>query len=187
MNNNIITLECPECKQTFTINADYKNLYISINIDCPNCRKTNLGQYFRLVVEGKTDTAKAEPETKPRRTGLTILENYIDEAGTPGSTGDFYEICKRSTSVGRKSASSTADIQIPSNRYMSRRHIVLNNENDRYYLEWIADTNPPVINGKELSKETRIQLKDGDEIKLGQCTMRMSIAPSEEKSIVLSL
>lgn len=185
--NNEIKLECPECKQTFTISADYKNLYININIDCPNCGKTNSGQYFRLVLEGKTETTKVYPEKKPCKTGLTVLENYIDEADTLGPTGDFYEICKRSVSVGRKSASSTADIQIPSNRYMSRRHILLTNEDDRYYLEWIANTNPPVINGNEMSKETRIEIKDGDEIKLGQCTMRMSIAPSEEKSIILSL
>lgn len=104
--------------------------------------------------------------------GFSIKENFVDEEGTPGGVGDFYPIKGDSVTVGRKSNSSTADIQIPSNRYMSRQHIEIYKSDGKYYAKWIANTNHPIINGTKIDDDkTSVELHNGDEIVLGQCVM----------------
>lgn len=130
------------------------------------------------------DTPKVEkPETKCSKSndderkkfvqvvGFSIKENFVDEDGTPGGVGDFYPITGDSVTIGRKSNSSTADIQIPSNRYMSRQHIEIFKSNGQYYVKWIGKTNPPIINGVKMNAESSVDLQNGDKIVLGQCVM----------------
>lgn len=123
----------------------------------------------------KQEAKPARPEpVQPKRnlkemTGLSIKENYIDEFGTEGGAGDFYVVKGDRVVVGRKSNSSTADVQIPSSRYMSREHVAISKRNDGYYVEWVGSTNPAVLNGVDLKKNAAAKLHNGDVLVLGKC------------------
>lgn len=172
MINDQISYPCPKCGELLTFESLYVNLIIEIDIECPCCQNTYKGKAL-LHCKGKEEperNKKAVP-TKTILATLTIKENYIDEDGTPGGVGDIYTLTKDQTVIGRKAKSSTADIQIPSNRYMSRQHIVITNTKGQYHMKCAQPTNLPLVNGVKIPLGGSILLRDGDRISLGQCVL----------------
>lgn len=112
------------------------------------------------------------PERNVRGHGFVVVANKIDEIGTEGKKGTFYPVTAKRITVGRKSNSSTSDIQIPSNRFMSRAHITLIKDDGCYKLEAANYTNPPVVNGHPIKEGESYTLKDGDLITLGECILK---------------
>lgn len=115
---------------------------------------------------------KAEKPATPKKpiAGLLVKSN-TDNDGQPCGIGVFYPVNGKKVLVGRKADSSTSDIQIPSNRYMSRQHVEITESDGKYYMQWVADVNPPRVNGKKIESKNPVLLKNGDEILLGQCAM----------------
>lgn len=195
MSNSKVSYQCPKCHEILVFDRLYENLIGAIDITCPVCNDTSKGE---TLLESHADkSAKEETKNTPKNTenisaysfisGLEIKENYIDERGTKGEAGDFYEVKGTRCTIGRKSDSSKADIQIPSNRYMSRMHMAITREDEsKFYIEWIGSTNPAKVNGKALDAESRLLLNNGDEITLGQCVAIWKAIPvHKDKSILL--
>lgn len=194
-----LSYRCPECGEPLTLDKRYANFLDGIDIICPACKKNYSGKALvreeakeiKAIEEVKEaehiDKVKeAEPNEKAKGrqekkkgqdnqlttiAALKVIKNFTDESGTPGEEGDIYRISQATTVVGRKSNSSTADIQIVSNRYMSRQHIVITENAGKYSLKWANPTNPPVVNGVAVARDGSVELKDGDIIILGQCEM----------------
>lgn len=188
--------KCPECGETLTFDKKYATFLDGINITCPVCNKKYSG---KALVREETHETKPDEEAKSSRkmkkgrdkhlrtiAALKVIRNFTDENGTPGEEGDIYRISKATTVVGRKSSSSTADIQIVSNRYMSRRHIEITEAAGKYLLKWASPTNAPLVNGLEVARDASVELKDGDIIILGQCEMEWKCrVVDENRSLVL--
>ena len=178
---NKVSYICPRCGETLTFDECYVDLVGNIDLVCPVCKQTFKGHELKKpesVVVLKPQVSDRRPADKQQRkpqfevVRLIIVENYIDEAGTPGGKGDSYEISTAKTVIGRRSASSKADVQIPSNRYMSRQHAAITKEKEGYRIRWVGSTNPLLVNGKAVTDESGIELKDGDKITMGQCVAK---------------
>lgn len=189
--NSKSSYPCPKCGENLEIENDYINFIDEIDITCPSCNKKFKG---KALLETHSDVNKIkektilvrEPGVTKEMVGLFIKENFIDEKGTSGDTNQFYEIKNDVTVVGRKSDSSKADIQIPSNRYMSRQHVVIAKMScGRYLLKWATPTNPPLVNGVVVLENETIALKDGDLITLGQCVIEWKYKPLDENRSIL--
>jgi len=50
--------------------------------------------------------------------------------------------------------------------YISRQHLVISTENDKYFIEDINSTNGTRANGTDIRGKSRQELKDGDRIKI---------------------
>lgn len=177
---------CPKCGEALTFDRLYVNLLIEIDIECPCCQnKFNGKALINSKVKGESEVFERVPPVKAFMATLSIKENFIDEEGTPGGIGDVYAITKDQTVVGRKANSSTADIQIPSNRYMSRQHIVITNTKGQYHMKCAQPTNLPFVNGVKIPLGGSILLKDGDRISLGQCVAVWNQKPLDENKSML--
>ena len=198
-----IDINCPICGNTFkgcrlkslaTVATDFV-------IFGPGSSKNDIGgeshEPHKNIVQKKSKSSDSHTPAKSGNidggnnvtfdmVGFTITENYLDEAGTPGEKGVFYEVSADRTIVGRKSNSSTADIQIPSNRYMSRQHALIIKEKDGYRIKWVGKTNALTVNDIPVMDENGAILRDGDKITMGQCVAiwRQEIV-DHERSICL--
>lgn len=182
-----ISYICPKCDETLTCDDWCVNLLDKVSITCPSCNTLIKGselkkpepKSYKKDATAQTSSDKNTPH-KVNATvtqaapifevaGFTIADNYIDEVGTPGGKGDFYKISTAKTVVGRQSNSSKADIQIPSNRYMSRQHAVITKEKEGYRIKWAGATNPLIVNDILVDSEKGVMLKNGDKITMGHC------------------
>ena len=74
-----------------------------------------------------------------------------------------YEITKEKVTIGRKQEN---DIVLDSLR-VSRRHAQIVEENGRYYLEPLSETNPTFLNYENAPLHGKRPLQSGDRIRLG--------------------
>jgi len=84
-------------------------------------------------------------------------------------TGKVYTLTEGSTVIGRD---TNNDIQLLFEQ-VSRRHARLSLSAESCFIEDIGSSNGTMVNGK---KVVRQELKDGDEIKVGDCVLRFRIS-----------
>ena len=56
---------------------------------------------------------------------------------------------------------------LPGSRRVSRRHARITEQGGVYYVEGLAENNPTLLNGQQLSLGRKYQLREGDTIGLG--------------------
>lgn len=103
--------------------------------------------------------------------GLTIITG--EQAGT------HFELANRTLSVGRD---PSRDIQIIDPK-VSRKHAMIRTETEKYLIAATKALNGIIINGTPVDGETA--LNEGDEIQLGDTTLRFatSISPDATNAV----
>lgn len=56
---------------------------------------------------------------------------------------------------------------------VSRRHALLERDDDRLYISDLGSTNHTFLNGQQLQEHDRLVLRDGDHVRLGHLAMRI--------------
>lgn len=158
-----VSSRCSFCFKELTFDYRYITLLRGICLECPLCHN---------MIKGVDIISANNCNGDKPLIGLEVVENFLDETGNRDTSGKFYSIEKTITYVGRKSGSSKADIQIPSNKYMSRSHILITKVDNEFYVQGCSSINPPLINSRILDKDSSVMLNDGDMLILGQCTLK---------------
>jgi len=70
--------------------------------------------------------------------------------------------------IGR---SATADLHIPQDEFLSRRHARIYRDHERWYIEDLDSQNETALNGRRLRKPRR--LRAGDSLKLSECAIHV--------------
>jgi len=84
---------------------------------------------------------------------------------------------KQPVSFGRAASSGSAKMHIDLSRYdainfgVSRLHMFLHNQGGKFYIEDADSVNGTFLNGESVKPRVRVQVKNADEIRLGQLRM----------------
>lgn len=73
--------------------------------------------------------------------------------------------------IGRKPERN--DIAFPEDRYVSGEHLILDADLDYLRAKDLNSTNGTIINGKKIEPNVWVDLADGDEIKIGQTSLKV--------------
>jgi pSer/pThr/pTyr-binding forkhead associated (FHA) protein len=129
---------------------------------------------FRLLMPGveagppKPRETEEEPETPEQPEPESILARLV---GTGGTKGEFF-VTKEEIQIGRREG----DILIKDS-YCSGRHAQLVFEDDGWHIVDLGSTNGSFVNGEKIEPDQKVEIKDGDEITLGQSTFLFKIEP----------
>jgi hypothetical protein len=86
----------------------------------------------------------------------------IEVIDGPGKKARYWVHAQRSVEIGRH---SKADISIPADRYLSRRHLLVHSEGHGFAMRDLNSANGTFVNGKRLD---RCHLQTGDRIVAGE-------------------
>lgn len=132
-------------------------------------------------------SAQREQPISPPPQQVNLLPGQLRDE----SNGYVYELKIGRNVIGRQSNTSNADIQIPTDgdNRMSRSHLVINVSmvTNRGLVPvaslFKSEVNATYINGKKLSINDRVELKEGDTISLPGKTLRYEI-PDMENTVM---
>ena len=101
--------------------------------------------------------------------GGTVVLNFDDEVAmlpklVLNRTNSKYVIDKPVYKVG--SDVNESDLVISDNKYISRKHIEIITQNDRYYIVDKGSTNKSYVDGRQLVPEVALEIFANTEIKL---------------------
>lgn len=177
-------IQCPSCGVILDV-RNSKNEDIKI-ITCPQCKATLRVRFHKLQESKEPLDAKTflPDRRKPINEGAdidgnTCLPQSLGKSKKPILIvgGKEYPLSIGVNTIGRKSPTSSATVQIPSeDGYMSRRHAkiavsitktgllksVISNDKNK---------NPTMVEGQEIMQEDEIILTNGDEIVMGKTTL----------------
>jgi len=86
-------------------------------------------------------------------------------------TGQEYNLCRFTTSIGR----SIAGDVVLSDNSVSRQHAIVYSLAGKFYIEDVGSTNGTTVNGQPL--QGRIQMNSGDELRLGITKLLFLLIP----------
>lgn len=181
-----INLICPKCNTRITF--AYVEGFATKNIRCPKCSYVGKSSsYFADGIDSKDidldkeDTPLYDVHTKSYyiatdRGRVRININNINTAKIfVESTGESFDLKHGSNIIGRYSESSVADIQIKkaNDKTMSRKNAEILQVKDvngitKLYLCEINSLNPIQLNGKEVTRNSKTEIHNGDKITLGK-------------------
>lgn len=145
-----------------------------------------------LVPHDNDNSNQPYKETPPPKPPIDVdywpVLNILPGQLRDESTGYVYELKRGRNVVGRQSANSDADVQIPTggDKHMSRKHLVISVSmvKDRGLVPvaelYKQEVNATYINGTRLSYGDRVELKDGDTIGLPGKSLKYEIPDTEE-------
>lgn len=176
-------VQCPQCNTVYDIKnskGETEKIFA-----CQKCQKMLRVRFSNPVVnndepvdaipvdhnvQGRTILAGQQP-------GITyntvLLNKKVVKRGILCVGDKEYELSEGKNTVGRKSADSTASLQLDVNDlYMSRRHAIIRcvNAGKPIYKAIISNDqnkNITYINGNPIKKDEEITLTNGCEIKMG--------------------
>lgn len=91
---------------------------------------------------------------------------------TPGAERPFVYRCGSDVVIGR---SQSADLSIPCDRFLSKRHARVFQDTGAWYVEDLGSRNTTLLNGNPVDERARVL--DGDVIRLSDCRIEVSITP----------
>ncbi len=162
---------CNKCKTRLRV--PNRLLEAARQTACPKCKNM---LFVNFIEEGNGDDAEDEAEDP------TVLGGKFGSAPTPylEFNGNKYYIEKKNTVIGRKAATSNADIQLDTNdMYMGRHHAEIIKTD--YYgtcnciLKAKDAKNGLSVNGIEMSNNDAVKLLDGAHIKMGNTVVAFRI------------
>ena len=89
-----------------------------------------------------------------------------------GADKPFDYRCSSDVVIGR---SQTADLCIPRDRFLSKRHARVFEDTGAWYVEDLGSRNTTLLNGQPVDE--RIQVFEGDVIRLSDCHMEVTFVP----------
>lgn len=172
----MIPVKCPHCKVGLKVDEQKIPQGIT-SFKCPKCKQeipvSILGIHQKDPSEATTHTVFLRPLKKKEGGQLTVSP----AEGTPEQRFDLQEGVYI---IGRKAASSNADICIETNdKLMSRGHLRIEIKTDVQggLIHVISDNhskNRTMYNGKYMEDGEAIVLKNNDEIIIGRTILRFN-------------
>lgn len=147
-----LQIRCPSCSAILSIRNS--RLEESKHIECPSCHK-HLAVDFR-------ESAKPTLEKVPYKLAYGEAE---------------YQLREGKNTIGCKSPSSKADIQIATgDPLLMREHAIiyvflLKDDSYKHVISSLTEEQPACINGEQLHDGDEMVLSKGDEIGLGECVL----------------
>lgn len=171
----MIPVKCPHCKVGLKVDEQKIPKGIT-SFKCPKCRQeipvSILGLNKDAQSDAETNTVVLRP-LKKKEGILTVLPSE-------GTAEQRFDLHEGVFIVGRKAASSNADICIDTNdKLMSRGHLRLEVKADSQggLIHIISDNrskNRTMYNGKYVEDGEEIVLKNNDEILIGRTILRFN-------------
>lgn len=174
-------IQCPSCGVILDV-RNSKNEDIKI-ITCPQCGSTLRVKFHKHQEANEPLDAETFLPGKPSQQISSGSETKLASPKIKAKSailvvdGREYKLLQGENTIGRKSPTSSASVQIAtSDGYMSRRQAkitVSTTENGALKAVISNDRNKNLtsINGQELSEGDEIVLTDGDEIVMGKTRM----------------
>lgn len=190
---NKMKVVCPQCGQVlwFVPVPGYQ----SKSMRCPKCG-------FRAKYSEFANPAAPAPANQPAYDAGAPTEIYnpagaATEIYNPNATGNYnipratnvaqlrvmltgqiHRLSVGHNVIGRKAISSTADLQIEGDPYMSRRHVDIEviqqpDGSYQYRLNEINSKNIVKLNGREIHRNDILLLAPGDELTMGQTNVKL--------------
>jgi len=187
------TVKCPKCTQQANVN-DFTEVPMA-DIPCPYCKVTL--RVTKTASEKGMTCPKCKHTITPRKkievehTAMPIRSQSSNQLYRPGKLelieGEAHWLSQENTTIvlvrgdnmlGRKSPSSTINIQIPtSDSHMSRSHakIEVKMIEDSTFVHYLSDAgsaNGTYHNDECLESDDIIKLALGDKIRMGQTVLK---------------
>ena len=171
------TVKCPSCGVVLEV-RNSQNEEVKI-INCPQCRMALRVRFLRQADE----PMDAETHIPGR-----CEENDTEIAGLGISAGKVFIVCgerkyelqEGNNIVGRKSSTSTADIQLAvADRYISRQNAVIKvrktSDNLLVTIANYQNQNPIKVGAVTLLNDDEVMLENGDVFSMGLTKMTLKI------------
>lgn len=170
-------IQCPGCKNRFTVKTPSIERLASSNFRCPKCGAS--APFASLLPRGG---AMQHPGT--RVAPITSLPK-VNGGGPPDvfpfvtvllkvqETGKVFPLGRGSYTIGRDSNDGNANIKVAPDIYMSRMQGKVDVSVRGCFLTNLNDTNPVIINGRKMEVGQPWELKDGDEIYMGTTNIKV--------------
>lgn len=171
----MIPVKCPHCKVGLKVDEQKIPKGIT-SFKCPKCKHEIPVSILDLNKETQSDAETNTVVLRPFKKKEGIL-TVLPTEGTPEQR---FELCEGVFVVGRKAASSNADICIDTNdKLMSRSHLRVEVKADSQggLIHVISDNhskNRTMYNGKYMEDGEVIVLKNNDEIMIGRTILRFN-------------
>ncbi|MCM1006295.1 MAG: FHA domain-containing protein [Prevotella sp.] len=180
MSENIIKVKCPWCGAQLRIKEQANPQGKSIT--CPICKNKNPLVEFIQVEEIGVEEGTELPKFGLNRIG--ILRS---------TDGKCYRLNPGKNVVGRKAETSKADVRIDThgNVHTSREHLIIDVERTSFggYRHWVSlykkEVNDTFVDGEKLTEYDKIELTDGNIIKLPDLSLTFEL-PDADKTRILS-
>lgn len=187
MEGEIIKIKCPQCGTLLSVKP-FEGIQ-SKKVTCPVCKYTGLFTTFRLQAPAQQPVDHTQYHAYNAGGQDSPNEARNDQPGQLRvvPTGQTFKLRLGRNVVGRKAATSNADIQLPTgdSKRMSREHIVIDVKKvpQKGLVPYISlykeKVNATGVNGEELLYGDTIVLKDGDVIELPDLKVKFEI-PDED-------
>ncbi|MDR2918142.1 MAG: FHA domain-containing protein [Tannerella sp.] len=171
----MIPVKCPHCKVGLKVDEQKIPKGIT-SFKCPKCKHEIPVSILELNKETQSD---AETNTIVLRP-LKKKEGILTVLPSEGAPEQRFELREGVFIVGRKAASSNADICIDTNdKLMSRSHLRIEVKTDSQggLIHVISDNhskNRTMYNGKYMEDGEVVVLKNNDEIMIGRTILRFN-------------
>lgn len=183
-----IVVMCPGCRSKLSFD-DFPGFRDAL-IKCPKC-------YFQAAVSvfmgGAPSGGGGKGPSEDTALPDTELVNSRQAPAAIGSikvisSGESFKLREGSNVIGRRARTSTADLHIASDPYMSRIHVRIDVVKKGYgyehHLVEINSKNIVKLNGRAIGRGDILLLKRGDRLILGTTEVIFEIPDSEETQIV---
>lgn len=178
-----IFIVCPECCQQLSFNEvpGYQNMVV----ECPKCHfKANASVYQSGAHARGAQGADEMP------TQLVMPPKSAADLGQfrVVGTSEIQWFKEGSNVIGRRASTSTADIKISNDPYMSRQHVLIDViKTDNGYEHRLIEINSKNIvklNGREIQRGDILKLKFGDTLTLGKTDIVLESGSDEATRLV---
>lgn len=178
-----IKITCPQCKSALSVNK-LPGIEKKV-LTCPICKyKATIGSYLSNSLNVQAPSSDA-----PTEVGNTspIKKTFTSEVPVCLKVnGVMYPLKVGSNSVGRKASTSTADIQIAGDKYMSRCQGIFYVEKTIngfiYKYQELGAANHSVISGVVLEDGDVVAIKVGDVLLMGDTSVQLCESFDEEST-----
>lgn len=162
-----IFIVCPECHQQLSFNEvpDYQNKLV----ECPKCHFKSTVSVYQRGTQARGAQGADEMPTQlvmPPKTAVDLGQFRVV------GTGEIQWFKEGRNIIGRRASTSTADIKISNDPYMSRQHVQIDVVKSavgyEHRLIEINSKNIVKLNGKEIQRGDILKVKFGDTLTLGK-------------------
>ena len=163
------------------------------NVTCPVCKEKRPFKDYKMFVNKKPENSNnGEHTLYDEQTEIGEGKDFtLGRLRVLNPTAQTFQLKVGRNVVGRKSASSAADFQIPmgEDRRMSREHLVVEVKKveGKGFVHYVSlykeKVNETLINGVRLEYGDCVVLKDGDMLRLPEATLVFEIPDGEKTDL----
>jgi len=114
-----------------------------------------------------------QPESEVTKVSARPQELYSVEVWRGGVRQSVVPVAKPEITIGRGSKSVTVDLPIKGDPEVSRSHATLERDNTGRYWFTPKGRNPTFVNGREITREERVEVRPDEKIEIASFTLRI--------------